>query len=281
MRRRTVTERDILPAFIGAHWPRYGRHVCVAAALALVTACASPGPANAAPEAEPGSVFRPGDNIAGKYLAGRHAESIGDYAAAADLTRDVLKVLPEDESLLVRTHLLMISVGRVPEAVEIARRIVARDQTDALGNLTLGLADLEAGKYDAALASFDRLPLERANRIVVPLLRAWTYAGKGDTTAALAALDTFNASGNFTVIAGLHGGMIAELNGDDTAAAAAYARAAASIPAPCPNRSHRRRRRGAARRCVPSPIFCIAKAATIRRWSSSALPCSSSRATIP
>jgi tetratricopeptide (TPR) repeat protein len=223
-----VTERDIPQATAIGRSPGYWRHLCAVAALVLVTACATHGPARAAPEGEAASVFRPGDNIAGKYLAGRHAESIGNYAAAVDLTRDVLDALPDDETLLVRTHLLLISVGRIEEAVVLARRIVARKPDDALGNMMLSLAAIHDGKYDDALASLDRLQLERANRILVPLLRAWTLAGKGDGAAALAALDAFNVSGDFTVISGLHGGMIAELAGDDVAAAAAYARAAAA-----------------------------------------------------
>lgn len=212
-------------------WPdamRLSYRLAAIAALAVTAACASPGAVHAAAEGEPGSVFQPGDNIAGKFLAGRHAESAGNYDAAVDLTRDVLDALPDDEKLLARTHLLLIGVGRVKEALPLAERLIARDESDALGNLTLGLAAIEAGKYDNALAHLDRLQLERANRILVPLLRAWTLAGKGDQKAALATLDAFVSSGGFSVIAGLHGGMIAELRGDDAAAATAYARAVAA-----------------------------------------------------
>lgn len=198
------------------------------AALVMATACASPNPAGAAADGEAGSVFRPGENLSGKFLAGRHAESVGEYAAAVELTRDVLDAMPGDEKLLARTHLLLVSLGRVDDALVLSERIVERDEDDALGNLMLGLGALKAGRYDVALTHLDRLKLERANRILVPLLRAWTFAGMGDNAAALATLDTFNADGTFTVIAGLHGGLIAELSGNDEAAAAAYTQAAAT-----------------------------------------------------
>ena len=202
------------------------RPLIAAVALAGVTACASPGPANAAAENEGGTVFKAGADVAGKFLAGRHAENIGDYSAAVELTRDVLDANPDDEKLLARTHLLLISVGQVDEAVALAGRIVALDQADPLGNLTLALNALKKRDYGTALGHLEKLELSGANRILVPLLRAWTLAGKGDTAAAIEVLGNFDSSGSFTVIAGLHGALIAELGGDDEAAAQAYARTA-------------------------------------------------------
>jgi tetratricopeptide (TPR) repeat protein len=199
-----------------------------AVALAAVSACGSTGPANAAAEAEPESVFESGSNVAGKFLAGRHAQNVGDYGSAVELTRDVLEAMPDDSGLLARAHLLLISVGRVDEAVALAERLVALNDADPLANLTLALHSLAVGRYDDALGSLDKLELSGANRILVPLLRAWTLAGKSETQAALDLLDSFDASGNFTVIAGVHAAMIAELGGNDEAAAAAFARAAAA-----------------------------------------------------
>ncbi|MEK9662867.1 MAG: hypothetical protein VW644_14255, partial [Alphaproteobacteria bacterium] len=133
------------------------RCLVAVAAFAAVTACASNGPAVAAAEADDGSVFRPGDNIAGKFLAGRFAERRGDYDTAIVLTRDVLDAMPDDAKLLAHTHLLLISAGQMDEAIPLAGRLFAQDETDTLANMTLSVGAQQATRYDDALAHLDRL----------------------------------------------------------------------------------------------------------------------------
>lgn len=221
---RCGSETGRVSRWAGASWRWKG--IVLAVSLSGMTACATTGPANAAADTKSVSIFDAGENVAGKFLAGRHAESVGDYASAVEWMRDVLDANPGDEKLLVRNHLLLISTGRVDEAIALAARIVVLDENNMLGNMTLALDALSRSDFATALAHLDKVKTSGANRILVPLLRAWVLAGKSDAGLAFDVLDQFDSSGSFTVIASLHGAMIAELVGDNEAAAQAYARAA-------------------------------------------------------
>ena len=169
-----------------------------------------------------------GETAYGKFLASRHAESVGDFAAAASFAAHVLAEQPELKNVVQRGHLLMASAGRIAEAAELAERLVAENERDPLANMTLAAQAFEREDYHEALNRLDKIELTGIQRIIVPLMRAWALAGDGRTDAALALLDDLTATNGLGPITGLHGGMIADLADRPAAADEAYSRGVAA-----------------------------------------------------
>ena len=75
---------------------------------ALTVQAATSGP-EGVPGLQPdimGPALTPGSTIAGRFLAARHAEVVGDLVAAADMTSEIFDQVPETETSLRRAHLL-------------------------------------------------------------------------------------------------------------------------------------------------------------------------------
>ena len=98
-----------------------------------------------------------GETAYGKFLASRHAESVGDFAAAASFAAHVLAEQPELKNVVQRGHLLMASAGRIAEAAELAERLVAENERDPLANMTLAAQSFEREDYRDALNRLDKI----------------------------------------------------------------------------------------------------------------------------
>jgi tetratricopeptide (TPR) repeat protein len=171
-----------------------------------------------------GTPVEVGETVFGKFLASRHAETVGDYAAAASYAARVLAEEPDLENFARRGHILMASAGRIPEAAELAERLVAENERDPLANMTLATRAFEREAYGAAVDRLEKIDLTGIQRIIVPLMQAWALAGDGRTDAALALLDDLTATAGLGPITGLHAGLIADLAGRPAAADEAYQR---------------------------------------------------------
>lgn len=176
----------------------------------------------------PGTPLQVGATVFGKFLASRHAEAVGDYAAAASLTAQVLAKEPDLEGLARRGQILMASAGRIPEAAELAKKVVAETEHDPLANMTLATQAFKQGDYRDALKRLDKIEHTGVQRIIVPLLRAWALGGDGRVDEALKVLDELTKIAGLGPIARLHAGMIADLAGRPQAADKEYARAVAA-----------------------------------------------------
>ncbi len=171
-----------------------------------------------------GTPVQVGETVYGKFLASRHAETVGDFAAAASYTAQVLAENPDLDNIAQRGHLLMASAGRIAEAAELAERVIAENERDPLANMTLAVRALAAEDYRKALGRLDKIELTGIQRIIVPLVRAWALAGDGRTEEALELLDGLTATNGLGPLAGLHAGMIADMAGRPEAADAAFQR---------------------------------------------------------
>ena len=175
-----------------------------------------------------GTPLEVGETVYGKFLASRYAESVGDIAAAASLTAQVLADNPDLKNIERRGHRLMASAGRIAEAAELAERVVSKNESDPLANMTLAVRALKSEDYREALNRLDKIELTGIQRIITPLMRAWVLAGDGRTDAALKLLDGLTQTNGLGPITGLHAGMIADLSGRPEAAAEAFERGVAA-----------------------------------------------------
>ncbi len=201
--------------------------LAVSAPIAAAATSGAEAPLSEQPDLT-GTPLKVGATVYGKFLASRHAESVGDFAAAASFAAEVLAENPELKDIARRGHLLMASVGRIEEAAELAEQVIAENERDPLANMTLAVRAIKGEEYRQALERLDKILLTGIQRIVVPLMRAWALAGDGRTDAALALLDNLTSTNGLGPITGLHAGMIADLSGRPDAAEAAFKRGVAA-----------------------------------------------------
>ncbi len=166
-----------------------------------------------------------GQSSLGKYLAARHAETLGEFAVAANLMRDVLQEHGDNPDMLRRTHLLSVSEGQFDQATGLAQRIIALGGDAPLAGITLATASARDGDLAAAARYLDAAPGDGTNQLLVPMLKAWVQAGQGDTDKALETLQALGDTPGFEVIADMHAGLIADFAGRPDIADGAFERA--------------------------------------------------------
>jgi tetratricopeptide (TPR) repeat protein len=166
--------------------------VSVSILLASLAAAASAVAAPSVEKREPSS-----ETPFGAYLAGRHAQHMRDYQAAASWFEDALRADPESPELITRTFLMEASEGRFERARTLAESELKLDATDAVAELVLLMDRVQAGDKPGALARAEALPAEGVHRFVGPLARAWTRMAMGDLAGADAALQEFDKFNGF------------------------------------------------------------------------------------
>ncbi|MGB8274189.1 MAG: tetratricopeptide repeat protein [Alphaproteobacteria bacterium] len=196
---------------------------CASQPAATVTNAAHPGAtaqANAA-AAQVGLSSKP-SSTPGSYLAGIHAERMGDFAQAADYLLYALKQNPDNLELLQRTFLLTLSEGRMDDAMDLARRLNERIPDAPLPALTLAIRDFQDGKFQNASVRLQALPDTGLNKFFVPLMLAWIEAGAGHLDKAIDKLDPLGENSAFAVLRDLHAAFLNDLAGRTDAAAEGY-----------------------------------------------------------
>ncbi len=180
--------------------------------LCLLSACAAADPADV-----PGPESRPIAGISGDVLVGGFAMAQTDAGTAAQNFIDALKSDPQNPDLQQQAFAAAVLAGR-PEAVSLAH-----GQPDSpVSALVLANAEVKAGNWRAAEASFATLPSQGANQILQPLLRAWAQQGAGGTDEALNTLRPFIEGTRYRGIFALHAAMINDQAGRSADAARLY-----------------------------------------------------------
>jgi tetratricopeptide (TPR) repeat protein len=149
----------------------------------------------------------------GAYLAGRHAQHMRDYLAAATWFEDALKADPESPELITRTFLMEASVGRFDQARPLAQSELKLDATDAVAELVLLIDQVKAGDYAGAITRAEALPEDGVHRFVRPLALAWTRMGVGNVAGAEAALQELDKFNGFAPLRDFQLGLIDDLAG--------------------------------------------------------------------
>jgi tetratricopeptide (TPR) repeat protein len=198
--------------------------------LALAMGFTLPGhAANSGPEGAPGlhsdiigSSIERGAATAGRFMAARHAEFVGDLVAAADMISEIIGQVPKTGNTRRRAHLLMISAGRFDKAAELAKEVRETNPANPLAAYTLYLVAMREGRFADAAALPAGVATSGVNGILIPLLKAWALAGQDQTDDALLELQALAGKAGLTPIAGLHQAYIADLGGNLIRAEASF-----------------------------------------------------------
>ena len=129
-------------------------------------------------------------STSGAYLASRAAAYQGDMVARADFLSQALERLPGDVTLLGQTYKAMVSVGRIAEAIELARHLAGMNVITEVSPVTLLVDALAADDADAMDDALARFGSEGPLGTFALIARAWSTAQGGDHARALDILDT-------------------------------------------------------------------------------------------
>lgn len=158
----------------------------------------------------------------GHFLAGRYATGQRDLGAAAELLSVALASDPGNPELLRDTYLAVVSEGRMAEAAQLARDLVAAGVKDTPAELTLALEAVKAEDWITARDYLARLSQDGFNGFVVPLLQAWVALEADGVEAALALTDSLADIRGLEPVRGVQAGLIAEQGGRPEAAQPAF-----------------------------------------------------------
>ncbi|QXX73427.1 Beta-barrel assembly-enhancing protease [Methylovirgula sp. HY1] len=193
----------------------------LAAALCSSSLVLSPAAAREHENFSVATPFEVGDSPAGNYLAGLVAGAERDTGAAATFFREALRFDPRNQQLLERAFVAAVSNGNMREAFRFAARLVAREPTNGLAHLALGVEDMKLHQYSAARGQFTRGGASQEHDLTATLLTAWTYAGNHQTKKALEVLDKLHDQ-TFSIFRDYHEALIADVGNDVPAATAAF-----------------------------------------------------------
>ena len=188
--------------------------------VAAAASCAAPENRTAVRVADAGSVetpvqvaqAKPLPNQVGNYLAARHARATGDLNSAIGFALTVLEVDPVNPELLRTVTMMMAVEGRVPEAVEMGRRLLDVKPDADMARLILAVEDLRAARYEDAESGVTGLKSGVAT-IVVPLVRAWALVGLARYDEALSALSVLEQNRGARALKVLHEALILDAAG--------------------------------------------------------------------
>ena len=184
------------------------------AALALSAACLTAAPAQAAREETGTEVLEPANSLEGNFLAAYIAGASRDTAAAATFYREAIKADPRNVELLERAFVAFLADGSMPEAFRASERLIARDGSNGLAQLVLGVRSIKARQYSAARTHLSKGGRGRQADLTATLLTAWAHAGAGEGKKALEAIDRLKNERAFTLFRDFHAGLIADLTGN-------------------------------------------------------------------
>ena len=192
-------------------------------ALALGLAAALPA-LSPAPDAFASQETAKPELRAGSYLAGRFAQHVDDWKAAAGFVADALAHDPDESGLLLRAFLLDLSDGDVDKALPLARTLVSSGAGSSVALLLLVVDDVAKGRLDEGAARLATLPPnDGLARYAGSLLAAWLCQARGQPeTAVEAALAPLAATQGLGLLHALHRAMIAEVGGNRETAAQWY-----------------------------------------------------------
>ena len=117
--------------------------------------------------------------MAGGYLAGQHAQLMGDWKTAGLYFEDVLQYTPDDLNIQSRVMALSLGSGHYEQAVKLANIIVDSKKNESLAFLIVALDDFRQGKYKESENRIQSIKQDGLGSAIMPLIEAWSEAAQG------------------------------------------------------------------------------------------------------
>lgn len=185
-----------------------------AAIVATLVVVAAPLAAAARESSAASRLIEPAESLEGNFLSAYIAGAARDTGAAATFYREALKADPRNPELLERAFVSFLADGAMPEAFRAAERLAARDPSNSLAQLALGVKAFKAKQYATARTHFANSGRGRSADLTASLLTAWAYAGSNDGKRGLDSADRLRGERSYTTFRDYHAGLLAELAGN-------------------------------------------------------------------
>ena len=151
-------------------------------------------------------------SVAGAYLAGRHAAVRSDYDNAAAYYSRALARDPGNVELMESAALAYLSLGRVSQAVPLAKAIEERGNRSQAAHM-LAMVDLiDQADYEGLLSR--DVGKQGIGPWVDGLVQAWAQMGTGDKVAAMASFDALSKEAGMQGIVAYHRALALASAGD-------------------------------------------------------------------
>jgi len=151
---------------------------------------------------------------AGNYLAGRHANTERDMAAAVAYYRAALRADPKNEFLVERAFLSMLAGGAVDEAMPLAERLVGIEKSHRVARLALAMRAIKREQYSRARTHLSQSVRGPIADLTAALISAWAQFGAGEAKAAVENLEKLPGPDWYDVFKDLHSGLILDAAGE-------------------------------------------------------------------
>ena len=158
----------------------------------------------------------------GHYLAARFADRQRDLSMAADFMLRALELDPDNLQILGRSFALVAGDGRMPEAFELARRLVAVRPEHGTARLMLAVEAVSRGGYEEADDLIAGMASDGLGRVIAAIAGSWIALGNGESDLALSRLDWLATLQGFEAVYRLQTALVQDVAGRQEAALAAY-----------------------------------------------------------
>ncbi len=148
--------------------------------------------------------------FSGNYLAGFSASKARDNSIAADYLSKALLADPENPALIEKLFFLEVSAGNLPDAEELAIKVLSFNSQQRMARIVLGLRDYRVRHYAQARKNFTEAAYTPIGELTSHLLSAWCFAGEGNLNLALKQLDKLDSNDSFVNFKSYHGALIAD-----------------------------------------------------------------------
>jgi tetratricopeptide (TPR) repeat protein len=163
-------------------------------------------------------------SLLGSYLAANFAKSENDPASATAFYRNALSLDPGSEVLLEQAFQTEASEADWRRAVPLAEELIAKDPTNRMAHLVLGLDYFKKRDYKKAEKEFEAASDGLIGELTSALARAWTVVAEGDSERALKILKLPKQAEGAQYYLNYHAALIADVAGNKREAAATFER---------------------------------------------------------
>lgn len=144
----------------------------------------------------------------GAYVAGRVAHLRKDFNKASDYYIKSLQIDPENQELVSRLYLLLVSKGRIDEAAKYAKIAQEHGDNNNFISVITNVELLKKGQYKEVYENTKKIKNPIYDEFINPLLIAWAYTGDEKKEEAIKALDVIKKEPSFRALYNFHAGMI-------------------------------------------------------------------------
>ncbi len=170
----------------------------------------------------PSLVLPKDGNYYGAYLAGYMAQKNQDYEKTSHYFERVLVGDPDNQKIKTSLYFLNIMQGKFDEMMPLVHEIATLNRPELLAEYVLIAAAVRNGDYQKARNIVEQKTDYGLDSILLPVVKAWLWAGSGDKNRAFSSLAELDQDPKMKPLFLYYSGLLNSYFGDMTAADDAF-----------------------------------------------------------